>query len=343
MRTCTSLVWIALASRALFAGELKNVVLELQDIEKADEDDRKGWDPALVGMTLQPPVGCYDLRADAAANVIGHETSTGRLVTTKSNTAAVVATAVQKILVANGVKTSPTGRARLFLNLRDLFVEEGNTYVARARIDYILLGPNGDTLHRASISDTRSKWGRSYKYDNYMEALTAAIHSSVWEFLRSRPQASLPAAPIATPPVVAPRKPSQPVAKEFIAVLPLQVNGMDPSLSFTLSDLLVNDLQAKGTYKVLERDQIDKVLREQGFQKTEACASSDCAAEIGKLLSVRKLVVGSIGKLGNSYMLNVRLVDVQSGEIVANSSKRVTGDLENSAGAMGAIVDELCP
>lgn len=131
-------------------------------------------------------------------------------------------------------------------------------------------------------------------------------------------------------------------SSDNIAILPLDGNGVDASVPRTLTDLLINTMQSNGCYNVLERDQVDKILQEQGFQNSGACSATECAIEMGKLLSVRMMAIGSIGKLGNSYILNIRMADVQTGEVLSNSSKKITGGIENSADAISEIVDDLC-
>lgn len=127
-----------------------------------------------------------------------------------------------------------------------------------------------------------------------------------------------------------------------IAILQLDGNGVEASVPRTLTDLLINTMQSNGCYNVLERDQVDKILQEQGFQNSGACSATECAVEMGKLLSVSKMAIGSIGRLGNSYILNVRMADVQTGAVLSNSSKKITGGIENSADAISEIVNDLC-
>ena len=84
-----------------------------------------------------------------------------------------------------------------------------------------------------------------------------------------------------------------------------------------------------GKVRVLERSEMNKILREQAFQKSGACDTSECAVEIGRLLSVDRMVVGSVGKLGNLYTLSVRLLDVGTGEILFSVNEDREGRLED--------------
>jgi hypothetical protein len=78
------------------------------------------------------------------------------------------------------------------------------------------------------------------------------------------------------------------------------------------------ELQQTNAYTLLERREMDRILEEQGFQQSGACGTSDCQVEVGKLLGVEKLIVGSIGKAGSVLSFTLKLVDVSSGEILAS-------------------------
>jgi curli biogenesis system outer membrane secretion channel CsgG len=64
-----------------------------------------------------------------------------------------------------------------------------------------------------------------------------------------------------------------------------------------IADLLVNQLVSTGTYSVIERKALDKLLAEQNFSNSDR-ADTTTAAKIGKLLGVDAIVVGSITQFG---------------------------------------------
>lgn len=76
-----------------------------------------------------------------------------------------------------------------------------------------------------------------------------------------------------------------------------QIFGQDVDVGKGISDLLVTDLVKNGTYSVVERKAIDKVLAEQNFSNSDR-ANPNTAAKLGKLLGVDAIVVGSITEFG---------------------------------------------
>lgn len=103
------------------------------------------------------------------------------------------------------------------------------------------------------------------------------------------------------------------------AVVPLKAQGeVNPALSNALSDRIRAQLLQNSSFKVMERSQMDAILKEQGFQSSiYACQDENCALDLGRLFSVKHLVMGTVSKIGSLYALSLRMVDTESGEIIS--------------------------
>lgn len=121
-----------------------------------------------------------------------------------------------------------------------------------------------------------------------------------------------------------------------IAVMPLEAKGIEAKDADVMTDALVFRLQQGGMARVLERTQMNQILNEQGFQKSGVCDGSECAVEMGKLLSVDRIVMGSAGLVGRTYTVNLRMVKVETGEIVASS-------MQSRAGTIDEALSDLIP
>lgn len=100
--------------------------------------------------------------------------------------------------------------------------------------------------------------------------------------------------------------------KMQIAVLDFKARGISKTTGQIISDLIRAEMVKTGFFVVVERDQMDSILKEQGFQKS-GCTDSDCAVQLGKLLSAKKILLGEASKLGSSILITVRIVDVEKG------------------------------
>jgi curli biogenesis system outer membrane secretion channel CsgG len=74
--------------------------------------------------------------------------------------------------------------------------------------------------------------------------------------------------------------------------------GQDVDVGKGITDLLVTDLVKDGSYSVIERKALDKIMKEQNFSNSDR-ADPNSAAKIGKLLGVDAIIVGSITQFGN--------------------------------------------
>lgn len=113
-----------------------------------------------------------------------------------------------------------------------------------------------------------------------------------------------------------------------VAVMDLDVaEGISAGEAQSIANRLETELSRLDTFVVLERRRMDDILEEQGFQQSGACDNTQCRVQIGQLLGVDRLVVGSLGKVGNVYSLNAKLLDVQTGAILRSHAIDTRGDL----------------
>ena len=74
--------------------------------------------------------------------------------------------------------------------------------------------------------------------------------------------------------------------------------GTDVDVGRGICDLLVKHLVRDGSYTVIERRMLDKILAEQNFSTSDR-ANPATAAKVGKILGLDAIVVGSITQFGN--------------------------------------------
>ena len=67
--------------------------------------------------------------------------------------------------------------------------------------------------------------------------------------------------------------------------------------------------------EIIERTRVDRVLQEQEFQRSKF-TTSDMVA-IGKILNVSLVVVGDVNIVMEQYNVDIRVVNVQTGTVVA--------------------------
>ncbi|MBA7597156.1 hypothetical protein ES703_04152 [subsurface metagenome] len=114
---------------------------------------------------------------------------------------------------------------------------------------------------------------------------------------------------------------------ESLAVLDLEGRGISAGETASLTNRLRSELVKTGAVTVVERGQMNQILEEQDFQMT-GCTSDECAVEVGQLLGVSQMIAGSIGKLGNTFLLDVRIINVETGAIIETMTRDYRGEIE---------------
>ena len=116
------------------------------------------------------------------------------------------------------------------------------------------------------------------------------------------------------------------------------VSAMDAAI---VSDFIRTELVRTRAFKVLDRQNMETVLAEQSFQMT-GCTTEECAVQMGKILNVRYIAVGSFSKFLETYYININFIDVETGQIVgAESQECASGkELPNAAQKIAASFAE---
>ena len=76
-------------------------------------------------------------------------------------------------------------------------------------------------------------------------------------------------------------------------------------------------------YTMVERTQIDRVIDEQGFQRSRLTESQ--MVRIGQILNVSKIVIGDVNVVMGQYNVDVRVINVESGTIAATEGATFSG------------------
>jgi len=115
--------------------------------------------------------------------------------------------------------------------------------------------------------------------------------------------------------------------KQTVAILDFEGRGISQMEAATLTDRLYSQMVATDAVIMVERNQMNEILEEQGLQQA-GCTSAECAAEVGALLGVQNMVSGSFGKLGNTYTVDAKMFSVETGATIRSSSKTHKGEVD---------------
>ena len=117
-----------------------------------------------------------------------------------------------------------------------------------------------------------------------------------------------------------------------VAILDFESRGLPTYEVETLTERLRSEAANTNAIRLIDRKMLESILNEQGLQQS-GCTTDECAAEVGQLLGAQYMINGSIGKLGNTYTIDAKMVSVTTG--AAERAKTVTYEGEVS----GLIVE----
>ncbi|HTX25353.1 MAG TPA: YajG family lipoprotein [Steroidobacteraceae bacterium] len=126
-----------------------------------------------------------DVRQNPQLIAENREDQTPKPVTTKDDVGAFVATHMREIFDRNGVTTVDSGGDAIVSGeVRQFFVEETGTYQGQIALHVTVHGPSGKMLWEGSTSGTNSRFGRSYKAENYYETLSDSLIDATTNLLK---------------------------------------------------------------------------------------------------------------------------------------------------------------
>lgn len=106
-----------------------------------------------------------------------------------------------------------------------------------------------------------------------------------------------------------------------------------------MTELFRTELVNAKRYDVLDRSNMDMILKEQEFVRS-GCTENACAVQIGKILNVDSMFYGSLMKMGNLYYVNAGIIDVETSRII--KSERVSmKSLDESTSVLADLIKRL--
>lgn len=127
-----------------------------------------------------------------------------------------------------------------------------------------------------------------------------------------------------------------------VAVIDFRSTGdLTKNESATLTNRFRGQLVQTGSFKVLERAEMDEILKEQDLILSDACNTTECAVQVGQLLGVKSIIAGDIGKIGSVFTIDIRMIDVETSNIVRTVNRDYKGDVEGLLDVMRTIAFEF--
>jgi TolB-like protein len=109
--------------------------------------------------------------------------------------------------------------------------------------------------------------------------------------------------------------------RNSVAVNNLVGQGVGETDAAVITDRIRTELLNTGSFRVMERSQMEAIFKEQGFQQSGACSDNACIVEMGQKLGVEQMIFGTIGRVGEIFTISLRMVNVATGEVLFSATE----------------------
>lgn len=128
------------------------------------------------------------------------------------------------------------------------------------------------------------------------------------------------------------------VMADNIAVMGISHEGISEAQTRVIVLKLQSELLRYDQYRVIEREELKTILHEHGLQLT---GLMEPTISIGKIAGVSKAISGTVGKTEGMFFMALKLVDVQSGEILKSDYISVSGSFDQLVNSSGYALSRL--
>ena len=130
--------------------------------------------------------------------------------------------------------------------------------------------------------------------------------------------------------------------EQKLAVSILDFNGEDvrPKVLKACFQRLETSLIESDKFIVIEKSEREEILKEQKIQSSGIC-DTDCIVDIGQLLGAEYLMLGEIIDLSGLYQIDIKIINVEKGDITEKVTEEVEGKVKDLLNAMESASNEI--
>ncbi len=114
-----------------------------------------------------------------------------------------------------------------------------------------------------------------------------------------------------------------------VAFMPLDEEGigaLEAHIPVLLGETMSHEIADVTSCRVVTERDIRAMIDYEAQAQACGADTASCLAEIGDALGVDFVVSGTVGKLGNIYTMNIRMVDIEQSAVIKRSQRAVTND-----------------
>ncbi len=110
-----------------------------------------------------------------------------------------------------------------------------------------------------------------------------------------------------------------------VAVMPLRSQGLEEDVGKNLTQIVALELKNLPAFSVISQDEIAAMLQLEANKQEIGCDDASCFAELGGALGVDYLVIGTVGRLGDTFLVGLKLINTRKAEVVNRINESFKG------------------
>jgi len=99
--------------------------------------------------------------------------------------------------------------------------------------------------------------------------------------------------------------------------------GVDKSMANLITELVLDNVSKLGKYTVLGQKDLDKLMGWEQKKQMQGCSDTGCLVQIAGALGAAFYIEGSIGVMGDLYLVSLKLIDANSVKVMQRSTEKV--------------------
>ena len=119
-----------------------------------------------------------------------------------------------------------------------------------------------------------------------------------------------------------------------LAVLDVSVKNVDHETGDIFTEVLTAEVAGLGLHEVMSGSEINAIIGFEAQKELLSCDDSACMAELGGALGADMIVISQVGKVGETFVVSIKLVDTK--EVKAH--KRIYETVEGRVDAVLAVI-----
>ncbi len=132
-----------------------------------------------------------------------------------------------------------------------------------------------------------------------------------------------------------------PVRLRLLAMPAVNQRRIDADLADSVLSLVVAELSRRPQFEVLTMADLNAIVARERLKDLMGCDEVSCSYELGGALGAERLLVMKLGAIGDQYLFELSLLDVENSAPLARLTKQVAGGETALPAAVQASVAEL--